>query len=82
MEAIERPVKNVIPVERLTMAKVPISPTFPTTQPKRRYIMTPRMVKMEGVNTPPNVPRPEEVFSSDLDSRSDRGKNLIAIILG
>jgi hypothetical protein len=40
------------------MINVPIKPTFPTTQPNRRYIMTPRIVKIDGVKTPPNVPKP------------------------
>jgi len=48
-------VRNVIDVERVTINNVPTSPTLPTTHPKRRYIITPRMVSMDGVNTPPNV---------------------------
>lgn len=35
---------------------VPKSPALPTTQPRRRYRITPKIVNMEGVNTPPKVP--------------------------
>ena len=45
-------------VEMVTMINVPIKPALPTTQPKRRYIITPKIVKIEGVKTPPNVPNP------------------------
>ena len=31
-------------------------PEFPTTHPNRRYMITPRIVRIEGINTPPNVP--------------------------
>jgi hypothetical protein len=58
MEAMDKPVKKVMLVERVTMIKVPIRPTFPTTQPKRRYMITPKMVRIEGVKTPPKVPNP------------------------
>jgi hypothetical protein len=58
MEAMERAVRKVMEVDRVTMKRVPSKPTFPTTQPNLRYMMTPRMVRMEGVNTPPKVPRP------------------------
>ena len=55
---MERAVKNVIDVESVTIKKVPLSPTFPTTHPKRRYMMTPSIVRIDGVNTPPNVDNP------------------------
>lgn len=32
-------------------------PTFPTTQPNRKYIITPRIVRILGVKTPKNVPK-------------------------
>ena len=35
---------------------VPQRPALPTTQPNRMYIITPRMVRIDGVKTPPNVP--------------------------
>ena len=55
MDAMDSEVRKVIDVAKVTMMSVPMSPTFPTTQPKRKYMITPRMVSMEGVNTPPNV---------------------------
>ena len=42
-------------VAKVTIISVPMRPTFPTTQPKRKYIITPNTVRMEGVKTPPNV---------------------------
>jgi len=58
MEAMESAVKKVIAVDRVTITKVPIKPTCPRTQPNRRYIMTPRMVRILGVKTPAKVPNP------------------------
>ena len=58
IEAIESPVKKVMAVAMVTISKVPAKPTWPTTHPKRRYIITPKMVRIEGVNTPPKVPSP------------------------
>ncbi len=34
----------------------PAKPATPTTHPKRKYIITPRMVNMDGVKTPENDP--------------------------
>ena len=56
---MDKLVKKVIEVAKVTIIKVPIKPTFPTTQPNLRYIITPSMVRIEGVNTPPKVPKPE-----------------------
>src|SRR5699024_1756045 len=58
MAAIDRAVKNVIPIATVTIMKEPISPTLPTTHPNRRYMITPISVSTEGVKTPPNVPSP------------------------
>jgi len=55
---IDSAVRKVIDVEIVTISRVAGSPTFPTTQPKRRYMITPRIVRIDGVNTPPKVPRP------------------------
>ena len=55
MDAIDSEVRKVMDVPKVTMISVPISPTLPTTHPKRKYMITPSMVRMEGVNTPPNV---------------------------
>ena len=34
----------------------PNNPALPTTHPRRRYIITPRMVSTSGVKTPAKVP--------------------------
>lgn len=34
----------------------PIRPALPTTQPKRIYMITPKIVRIEGVKTPANAP--------------------------
>ena len=59
-------VRNVIRVEMVTISRAPLRPTFPTTQPNLRYMMTPRIVRIEGVNTPPKVPRPAPVGTITL----------------
>ena len=46
---IESAVKKVMREERVTMMMVWVRPTLPTTQPARRYMTTPRMVRMLGV---------------------------------
>jgi hypothetical protein len=56
MAEIEREVRKVMAVDRVTINKVPIKPTFPTTQPNLRYMIAPRMVRRDGVKTPPKVP--------------------------
>lgn len=58
MDAIESAVRKVMDVPSVTMASVPRSPTLPTTHPKRRYIITPTTVRMDGVKTPPKVFNP------------------------
>jgi hypothetical protein len=62
MEAMDNAVRNVILVDMVTIISVPIRPTLPTTHPNRRYIITPRIVRIEGVNTPPKVPSPWVLF--------------------
>ena len=61
---MDRLVSRVMEVARVTMTKLPNQPTLATTQPKRRYIITPKMVRIEGVKTPPNVPKPDVESSS------------------
>ena len=58
MAATERAVRKVIEVARVTIRNVPASPTFPTTHPNLKYMMTPRIVRIDGVKTPANVPSP------------------------
>jgi hypothetical protein len=61
----------------VTIIKVPRRPTFPTTQPKRRYIITPRIVSMDGVKTPPKVPSPLDFPACALIAEStDKGRKL------
>ena len=55
---IDNPVRNVIALESVTITSVDTRPTDPSTQPKRRYMTTPMIVSMLGVNTPWNVPKP------------------------
>lgn len=54
-------------VEIVTIARVPIKPALPTTQPKRKYMITPKIVNIEGVKTPPNVPNPV-AWAAELES--------------
>ena len=62
IDAMESAVRKVIDVPSVTIASVPRRPTLPTTHPKRRYIITPTMVRMEGVKTPPKVFNPCTLF--------------------
>ena len=54
----ESAVASVMRFAMTTMASAPTRPTLPTTHPARRYRMTPRMVRIDGVKTPMNVPSP------------------------
>jgi hypothetical protein len=58
--ARDREVRKVIEVARLTIIRLPNNPTLPTTQPNRRYIITPRIVRIDGVKTPAKVLSPED----------------------
>ncbi len=44
-----------------------ITPASPTTRPKRRNMMTPRIVSVLGVKTPPKVPN---LFGSDREEEA------------
>ena len=46
------------------IAIVPKSPELPTTHPRRIYMITPKMVKMDGVKTPAKVPN---FFVADIN---------------
>jgi hypothetical protein len=66
---------------------VPIRPALPTTQPKRRYIITPKIVNIEGVKTPPNVSNPvawaaELELGNELESEDDFTFGMVAQKLG
>jgi hypothetical protein len=54
---MESAVIKVMAVASVTINKVGIRPTFPRTHPKRKYIITPRIVSRFGVYTPLNVPK-------------------------
>jgi hypothetical protein len=49
MAQMDREVKKVMEVESVTITNVPPKPTCPTTHPNRKYMITPRIVKIEGV---------------------------------
>lgn len=53
----ESAVSVVIAFDATTMASAVHRPAFPTTWPKRRNMMTPRIVSVQGVKTPPKVPK-------------------------
>jgi hypothetical protein len=61
MEAMDNEVRKVMLVEIETIINVPSRPTFPTTHPNLRYMITPKMVRMEGVNTPSNMLNPPDL---------------------
>ena len=64
IDDIESPVQSVILFARTIIAIAPSRPALPTTQPKRKYIITPSIVSTSGVNTPPKVPNLEGFESS------------------
>ena len=55
---MESPVRKVMELPMTTSSRERARPTCPSIQPTRRYITTPMMVRMLGVNTPWNVPNP------------------------
>ena len=57
-EAIDRAVAAVMAKASRMMAIAPPRPALPTTQPSRRYMITPRIVSSVGTKTPSNVPYP------------------------
>ena len=62
-----KPVVTAITWAINIMAIVPKSPEFPTTQPNRMYMITPSMVKIDGVKTPAKVPN---FFFADINNNS------------
>ena len=62
-----KPVINVMELAKHTTSMVKPRPKFPTTQPKRRYIISPRIVKILGRYTPKNVPN---FLDSDIEDAS------------
>jgi hypothetical protein len=55
---IDSAVTNVMNVDTVTISTVCARPTLPRTHGRRRYMITPRIVRMLGVNTPLKVPKP------------------------
>ena len=49
-------VMTVMALARTTTRKTRMRPRCPTSHPVRRYMITPRMVRMVGVKTPTKVP--------------------------
>ena len=56
IEEMLSPVLMLITCATRMMPSAAVSPALPTTAGRRRYMITPRIVSTEGVNTPPNVP--------------------------
>lgn len=56
IEDIERAVVVVMAKAMRMIVHAPSSPVIPTTQPRRRYIITPRMVRRVGMKTPLTIP--------------------------
>ena len=56
IEETDNPVIKVIQVEKKRINKTPQKPEYPIIVGKRKYIITPKIVKTLGVNTPPKVP--------------------------
>jgi len=74
IEEIENAVMRVIALETETIKIVPNIPTFPTTHPILRYIITPKMVSTLGRKTPLKVPNwflPFLISDSLFDMRED-----------
>jgi hypothetical protein len=57
MEESASPVVTVATCANKMITMAAPNPTVPTTQPRRRYIITPTIVKIVGAKTPSNVPR-------------------------
>ena len=74
---IDRPVRKVIALDMVTMTIAAKIPTWPTTHPMRRYMMTPQIVRMLGMKTPLNVPNPllsgSDWLSEDFVAELTRG---------
>ena len=83
MEAMDRPVMNVMAVAPPKIAKAFHRPAKPTTVLNRRNMITPRIVSRLGVNTPPKVPKRRDVMAfvwSGMRSGPARGVQVIGSI--
>ena len=52
IDDMERLVNNVIDRASSVISKAPATPALPTTHGCRKYMITPRMVRVVGVKTP------------------------------
>lgn len=81
MAEIEKDVSVVISfAQRMMIRQLPIL-AWPTTSPKRRNMITPRIVKVLGVKTPPKVPNFAWVFGPGLGFGSGSGIGLVGAIV-
>jgi len=69
MDDIDSPVQRVTALASRMIAIAPSRPALPTTQPRRRYMITPRIVSTVGVKTPPKVPNLRFVRTPFFSSR-------------
>ena len=82
MAESDRLVRVVMILAARTIASACNKPAWPTTWPKRRNMITPRIVSVQGVNTPANVPKPRLCVSErnafDFDTAFFFGETLLA----
>ena len=52
----DRLVKKVMVFDAAIITNAESTPACPTTYPRRKNMITPRIVNVQGVNTPANVP--------------------------
>ena len=60
-------------------------PALPTTSPKRRNMITPRIVSTQGVNTPPKVPNlagPAAALLGAIETDAAEGAGLLSVASG
>ena len=66
MEETPSAVQTVITDAAPMTVQAPRRPSSPTTQPSRRNMTTPRMVRSVGVKTPSHVPKRRALVDSPL----------------
>ena len=81
MDAMDKDVRKVMLVDIVTMINAPNNPTLPTTQPNLRYMITPKMVRIEGVNTPSNVLNPRDLEGNSCVPDCFNIKNSLSVKL-
>ena len=68
----------VILTEIKIISKALYIPAYATIQGTRKNMMTPRMVNVQGVKTPPNVPNLDPDVASSLD-RENKNQFLLSV---